>query len=259
MTTYAMPARARKLPTWGYVVIVVVYLAIVQFGNAIATSGLDWDYGKFRTNEQVLRALTIPVGASMIFAVIVATVLGWWGPIWKDDRPVQKWVRIVPGLLLAAIVIGTNYPELSNRNADFVLLFIVSALMVGFTEELVFRGIGVIAFRANGFPEARVALWTCLIFGLAHGTNIFVEGPSAIGQVLATAIAGFFFYLVRRSTGYIVFAMALHGLWDFGLFTSNLVKDELYWGAALFILADIVLAILLLVRRHHIELEGSTY
>lgn len=68
--------------------------------------------------------------------------------------------------------------------------------------------------------------------------------------------AGFFFYLVLRASGRLVVAMALHGLWDFGLFTGNL-GDEIYAGAGAFIAADVFLAVLLLVRRRHIELPET--
>ena len=248
-----LPPRARRLPVWAFVAIVLVYLVIVQGALPLATSGMDFEYGKFPDTETVLRALLIPVGVSMVFAVLVATVLGWWAPIWKDDRPVQRWVRIVPMLLIAAVIVGTSYAKLADRGLTYTVCFLVGALMVGFTEELMFRGIGIVTFRSNGYSEAKVALWTCVIFGLAHGTNVFTEGPSAFVQVLVTAVAGYFFYLTRRVSGLILVGMVVHGLWDFGLFTGTLGKD-LYPLTAIFILMDIVLAVTLLVRRRKIEL-----
>lgn len=248
-----LPIGARRFPVWGYVVIIVVYLAIVQSLPYLTTRGMDIEYGKYPDSETVLRALVLPIGITAVLAAIIVTVLGWWGPVWRDHRPVRRWVRVVPILLIAAVLVGTNYAKLADRGLGYSLLFLFGALLVGFTEETMFRGIGVWVFRSNGFGEAKVALWTCLIFGLAHGTNIFTEGAGAILQVLVTAIAGYFFYLTRRTTGFIVVAMVIHALWDFGLFTTNL-SDPMYTGAVVFILMDIVLAIVLLVRRKHIEL-----
>jgi len=253
MAAETLPTRARRLPVWGWIAIVVVYLAIVQGVGILATSGMDVDYGKFPSIEAVARGLLVPVGTSVLFVIVVVSVLRWWGPVWKDDRPVQPWVRIVPTLLIAVVIVGTNYSELSRHGLTFTLLFLAGALMVGFAEETMFRGLGVMVFRSNGFTEGRVALWTCVIFGLAHGTNIVTEGPQAILQVLITAIAGYFFYLTRRASGGILLAMVAHGLWDFGLLSGSLGKD-MYPLSFLFILTDVVLAATLLVRRKHIEL-----
>ncbi|HEX5924917.1 MAG TPA: hypothetical protein VFY45_13885 [Baekduia sp.] len=43
-----------------------------------------------------MRNALIPIGLSIVYAVAVATWLGWWGEIVRDDRPVAPWVRRVP-------------------------------------------------------------------------------------------------------------------------------------------------------------------
>jgi membrane protease YdiL (CAAX protease family) len=129
--------------------------------------------------------------------------------------------------------------------------------MVGLGEEAMFRGIGVTTFRVNGFTEGRVALWSTVIFGLAHASNVFSEGSKAALQVGVTIVAGYFLYLIRRRSGGLIVAALVHGLWDFGLISGAIVDDETYTGTALFILANIVLVTILLVRRHHIEPEAA--
>jgi membrane protease YdiL (CAAX protease family) len=89
--------------------------------------------------------------------------------------------------------------------------------------------------------------------GLAHAANLFSEGPKALLQVLVTAVAGYFFYLIRRAFNGLVVAAVVHGLWDFGIISSQVVANKTYLGTGLFILADIVLALIVLIRRHHIE------
>lgn len=253
-----IPTSGRSLSTVAYVIVIVVYLAVVQGVPYLSTAGLDdIEYGVFPDTETVFWALVVPVGVSMLFAIAVVTWLGWWPQILRDHRPVNRWVRIVPILMVVAIVVGTDYADLFDTSVGFVVLFVVGALMVGFTEETMFRGIGVTAFRANGYSEPRVALWVAVLFGLAHGTNLFTEGLGALLQIFVTAVAGFFFYLVLRVSGSLVVAMVLHGLWDFGLFSSR-TTDELYVGGAVFLLVDVILAIVLLVRRHQIGLDPAT-
>ena len=124
----------------------------------------------------------------------LVAVLGWWRPVFTDNKPVQRWVRTLPVIMAFA---GMNYAGLGHKGIGFTALYALTMLGVGFAEEGMFRGLGVVAFRVNGFAEAKVALWTCVLFGLAHATNLFDEGPKALFQVLVRAVAGYFFYLIR--------------------------------------------------------------
>lgn len=252
-----IPTAGRSMSTVGFVVFVVVYLAIVQLVPYLSTAGLDeFEYGTFPDVDTVLLALVVPVGVSFVFVAAVASWLGWWPQMLRDHRPVNRWVWFVPIVMLVAILVGTDYSSVFDTSLGYIVLFLLGTALVGITEETVFRGVGVTAFRKNGFSESRVALWTSVIFGLAHGTNVFVEGPSAFVQVLNTAIAGFFFYLVLRVTGRLIAGMVLHALWDAGLFTG-LITDEAYIGGLAFLLANIVMAIVLLVRRRHIGVDPT--
>ena len=49
----------------------------------------------------------------------------------------------------------------------------------------------------------------------------------------------------------------LHGLWDFGTISAAVVANKSYLGAGLFILADVIMVIILLIRRHRIEPAGN--
>jgi membrane protease YdiL (CAAX protease family) len=243
----------RRLPVWGYVAIVVAYLAIIQFAGRAFTAGLDVDFAAPHTSEQALRSMVYPIGLSALFVYLVVAILGWWKPVFVDDRPVQRWVRIIPIIMVITILLGVNYGGLADKGLGFTLLLLTAGLVVGFGEEGMFRGLGVVAFRVNGFSEGKVALWTTLIFALAHGTNIFSEGPQAFLQVLITVLAGYFFYLIRRYSGGLVMPAIVHGLWDFSLISSYVVEDKAYPGALLFMLANLVLLVIVLVHRHRIE------
>jgi membrane protease YdiL (CAAX protease family) len=246
-------AGIRRLPVWGFVVIAAVYLLIVQGLSKLLTAGLHTTYAAPASVNELWRSITVPVLVSLVFVYAVVGVLGWWRPVFTDDRPVRRWVWVIPAIIAVTALAGMNYPGLGQRGAGFTVLFAVSMLGVGFAEEGMFRGLGVVTFRANGFTEAKVALWTCVLFGLAHATNLFSEGPKALIQVLVTAAAGYFFYLTRRVSGGLVVPAVVHGLWDFGAISASVVPGRIYLGAGLFILADIVMVILLLIRRRHIE------
>jgi uncharacterized protein len=241
------------VPVWAYLVIVATYLVIVQGVSKLLTSGLNITYAAPVSVNQLWRGITVPVFISLAFVYAVVAVLGWWRPVFTDAKPVRRWVWLLPAIMVITVLAGVNYMGLGNKGAGFTALLALSMLGVGFAEEGMFRGLGVVAFRVNGFAEGQVAWWTCVIFGLAHATNLISEGPKALVQVLVTAVAGYFFYLIRRVSGGLAVPAVLHGLWDFGLVSGLVVAGQTYAGANLFALADVVLAIIVLAGRRHIE------
>ena len=100
----------------------------------------------------------IPIAVSGVFAIGIATWLGWWQQIIHEPLRTQRWVRIVPVALLLAAAIGTSWANLLDQKAELALALVVLVLIVGFTEELMFRGIGVVTFRRMDLTEGRVAL-----------------------------------------------------------------------------------------------------
>ncbi len=247
-----LPAGAKRLPVIGYIAIVLLYLVILQSLPFLLKGNDDATYGTFPGVGGIVRLLWIPVGISLLLGIVVVTVLRWWAPVLRDDRPVRRWVWTIPIVMFVTILLGTNYRLVAQQGAGYFIALLFGCLLVGTAEELMYRGIGVVTFRSLGFTEGKVALWVAVIFGLSHATNIISEGPKSIVQVLTTMVAGYFFYLIRRVGGTLVLPMLIHGLWDFGLLTG-VASGKAYLGSALFILADIVLAIIVFVRRHHIE------
>ena len=68
---------ARNLTWWQFVLIVIVYAAIIQVGGRIIGSGVDSD-DAFATTGNFLKTALIPIALSSVFAIAVATWLGWW-------------------------------------------------------------------------------------------------------------------------------------------------------------------------------------
>lgn len=251
-TSDAMPAGARRLPVVGFVAVVVLYLVVLQGLGLLLRPENGAAYGSFPDTGTAWRTLVVPVAASLVLGIAVVSALRWWRPVLRDDRPVRRWVWALPAVMVAAILAGTNYGLIGDKGAGLFLTLLLGCLLVGAAEELMYRGIGVVTFRANGFSEGRVALWVAVIFGLSHASNIISEGAASLVQVLITAVAGYFFYLMRRVAGTILVPMLVHGLWDFGLLTTS-AGTTAYAGFVFFLLADIVLAVLVLVRRRQIE------
>lgn len=169
-------ARVRKTPVWVFIVLAIVYLAILQALIRLLTPNLDVGYARFTSVEVIWRALLLPVGVSALFVAAAVTVLGWWRPVLHDHRPVRRWVRVVPIIMGVAVLGGINYPQLADKGAGFTLLLLLGALLVGCGEEGMYRGIAVTTFRVNGYGEGKVALWSSVVFGLSHAANFFSVG-----------------------------------------------------------------------------------
>lgn len=238
-------STGRRLPVWGFILLVIGYLAAVQLIPQLTTPP-DSKYGAFTTTAEIVGGLWMTVAVGSVIGFVAVAVLGWWRPVFVDDRRLPRWTWVFPVVLLVGIVAGTSYGNLSDKGLSYTLMLLAGCLFVGVSEELMFRGIGITVFRQAGFTEGMVALWTCVLFGLAHATNIFTEGVGAVPQVLVTAVAGYFFYVTRRVSGLLIVSMIIHGLWDFGLFTNTL-STPTGTGGIVFILVDIVLAIVAIV------------
>ncbi len=259
MSDLAVPTTSiRKLPVWALILLIIVYLGILQSSNILLTRDLEANYAAPTSLNELWRSISLGVGISLVFVYLVVAVLHWWHPVFVDDHPTQRWVRWLPLTMLVAIAVGTNWSGLADRGITFTLALLGTVLMVGFAEEGMFRGIAVTTFRVNGYSEAKVALWTTVLFGLGHATNLFAEGPSALVQVLVTAAAGFFFYLIRRWSGGLVIPAVLHGFWDFGVISGGVIPDKTYVLGGFFILADLVMLAIVLIHRHRISPEPAT-
>lgn len=243
---------------------VVVYLTIIQGGTLLLTAGQHYDYGNFPTVEAIIRSITIPVGLSVVFVAIVISWLGWWKRILSEKIRLTRWAWIVPVLMVLSIITVTSYSQLAAVSPMMIFALLASILLVGMGEELMFRGIVLEAMRnANRRSELKAALFTALIFGGVHMTNVFTAGPSAFLQAAIVSVSGLFFYVALRVSGTLLVPIILHAGWDFSLLSGTLgIDPEPSTLGFVALLTNLVLAIIVIARWRAIwprsaELENS--
>ena len=213
----------------------VVVIVVIQ-----ATSGIPYtEWGDSAGNLWRGAVISLVVGAVVV--AIVTTWLGWWRPAIRERRTTRaKWTIIAPALLVVALVGNLAGIDWSSVGADFVIAALVLGVFVGFNEEMTSRGLLLVGLRGST-REVWVALVSSLLFGLMHGINIFLgqsvgETLPQIGQAF---LLGLQFYILRRVTGSLIWAMALHGAWDFSVFCLG-VTDGSNPLAVLVLLAGVL-------------------
>lgn len=240
------------------VLVFALYLAAF-YGVWIVT---DVDYARVAESADTLwRWYVAPLAAGAVVLVVATSMLGWWRPVLFEAHRLAgpRWLWVGPLAMVIIAVTMASIKDFSGATAAVLLPGVIGSIGVGFCEEVSSRGVLITGFRGR-LTEPRVWFLSCLLFGLLHLPNwVFGAGPAAGLQVLLAFGAGSNLYLLRRLSGSLVWAMVLHGSWDFISFIGTGSG-----GAADFLLfANPVIGIALgiaLARRERgvqIELAGA--
>lgn len=177
------------------------------------------------TTDNIIKGIVIPVAVGALVLAVVTTALGWWRPVLRElpesspPRP-PRWLLAVPILVFIGTLLGIDYGNLGNMGGAMIMWLAIGTALVGFSEEIAYRGLAVVGFR-GGYSEVKVWLFSAILFGLLHGVNVVLgqgAGPT-IQQVIFAFVLGSVFYAIRRITGTIIIPMVIHAIWDFGSFT----------------------------------------
>lgn len=203
---------------WRLLALLVVYFAIYLGAGQLA--------GVIRgeSDGELLDSLT-NVFFSITFALIVGAILltaltaymGWNQEIY-GRQPVYRswWMWLGPLIAAVPIVLRVLDIDWGGPALSVVLLVLATGLMIGYVEELLFRGIAVKMLRASGQREFSVAVLSSLLFALSHSVNV-LQGQelSTVGSTVVYTFAfGALMYLTMRSFRFIIAAMIMHGLTD---------------------------------------------
>jgi len=189
---------------------------------AWAVGGLDYDAVGDSTST-VVKGIVIPVALGAVFLAVATSYLGWWGPAIREALRAPRWLWAVPALMVLpglGSLLGGIGP--ADRAGAYLLALGVGTLLVGFSEELLTRGTGLVGLR-GGFGEALSWFFSCLIFGLIHAVNVFFGQSigSTVQQIVFAFLAGTVFYITRRVSGTLVLCMLLHAWIDFTTFAFS--------------------------------------
>lgn len=250
----AAPTATRVPITLGRgIAIAVLYAAVFLVAGLI--SGVDYD-NISQSSSNVVGFVVIPVGLGILVTLAVTARWGWWHQLFhEDDRLTRpRWRWLIPAFVSGTILVTLIVAPWDEFPVGLVLLILIGTLMVGFAEEIIFRGYVLLGARAR-YTEVGAWFFSSAAFGLLHGLNI-ISGQAVgltLKQIVLAFVLGSGFYLIRRITGLLVVCMVLHGLWDFSTFigagrgdhaegiAAGLAAAPFVYGAAITIIAVLVI------------------
>lgn len=203
------------------VAIAVIYMAVV----ALLWWATGMDYTKVGESATTLMlGIVLPVGAGAVFLAIAASVLGWWQPALFENRSGKGWMWLAPALMLIAALSLIGSRDLSQLNPTWAITLAVGVALVGFSEEMMTRGLGLVGYRGS-LSEGWAWFAMSATFGLLHGLNLLFGQAllPTLQQIGISFVAASVFYVLRRVSGALVWAMALHATWDFASFVGSSV------------------------------------
>lgn len=203
-------------------------------------SGVDYDLIADNTSN-VIRGIVPMVGLSLIWALFVSWRSGWVGPIFAKQpvTALPKYLWLLPICWFALCLIRFVSSPWASFDLSYLAILAFAMLMVGFNEELLFRGILAYGTRGStGWSEARAMLVSALGFGLFHLPNLLAGQaltPTLI-QVTYAFFMGITLYVSMRLSRSILLPVAMHALWDFTTFTSKSQPQSTTLSLASFVL-----------------------
>jgi membrane protease YdiL (CAAX protease family) len=198
----------------------IIYMAIV--GAVWAVNDVNYNTVGDNTRN-IMAGIIVPIGLGAIFLAIAASVLGWWRPALREiPRVGPRWLLLIPAIYVVAALGGLLSVDFANVEGKYVLYLAIATLLVGFSEEMLCRGLGLVGLRGS-LPEVWVWFSSCLIFGAIHTLNIAfgAEVGITVAQIGLAFLAGTVFYVLRRNTGALIWAMLLHAFWDFNTLIAS--------------------------------------
>lgn len=154
-----------------------------------------------------------------VLAVRLLSRLGWWRTAgFRQAMRSRDLLWFLPLLLPAffSLAAGLEFGGLA-----LTLGLLVTALLIGFTEETIFRGLMLTALKARGPWTA--AIITSVLFGLSHSLNLLSgkSGAEILIQVAYALAVGFAFAAIVFKTGLIWPLVVVHALIDFTSFLGK--------------------------------------
>jgi hypothetical protein len=184
-----------------------------------------------RLDALVSRGILWPVVAAALFVVAVGRVAAWPDLALRPPQPGTlrvMWFPVLYVLIFLSLAVWFGLPS-----ARILVLVAINTLVVGLSEEVMFRGLLYPALRR------RMRIWSAIVltsalFGVVHVLNVVMTGALAASalQAVAASMSGLVFLALRLRTGSLWPGIVYHAAWDFSTFVMVIAGTGAGGGGA---------------------------
>lgn len=210
------------------IIAAVLYTAIMGVGMFYMKAFLDITYGDPAMMNLFWFILIILNGLNIFW---VTRYFSWTAIGFRPlDRKQLLWFLPSIALLIAmwvACLSGLSRASLSAAQWQLFALAGFTTLLVGFGEEIMYRGIVLHAFLTTNRVRWAM-LVSAIAFSLLHAVNVFGGVPlfKVPFQLAMTFLFGFFFAPLMLKLNNILPLIIFHWLWDFVVFAAPLAGEQ---------------------------------
>ncbi|WP_292381927.1 CPBP family intramembrane glutamic endopeptidase [Methanosarcina sp. UBA289] len=232
--------------------IFTIWLIVVVGGGLLQVRGQPT-----QLDELVKSQLIFGVIVAVVFLTGVITYLNWWDQIgWKGlNNSRNMHLLWLPAIFLFFLLVNILFRGLPPTRV--LLIIIINTLMVGISEELMFRGIlfhGV----SSSFGIWRAVWITAIVFGSVHTLNGLITGDfkASVIQAFFAGMFGVWTVALRVRLDTVIPLIIIHWLWDCLAFLTD-SSEGLVLLSFSFILFFYGIWLLRNCRHSRLDLQGE--
>ncbi|NTU72479.1 MAG: CPBP family intramembrane metalloprotease [Coriobacteriia bacterium] len=243
----------KRLSVPGTLLFVFLWLVASLAGAFVGRILLGPHPDSFSDVSAVIGAVIPQQIFGLVFAVAAVWYLGWQSPVLHEELRARRWVMVVPVASFALCAIAADWSRIAASDPLLVLVSLTAVLLIASSEETVFRGVALHAFRQR-YSEGVAASATTLLFALAHLVGALTLSPL---MFISTLLGGAIYYLTRRVSGGILLPILLHAYVDFSLYSIAFGPGEnLDNLAPVIVMGEVLLLIVVAVLHSKVSLPA---
>ena len=206
----------------------VTYVSIIGLGMF---SMFHFFGARYASSEMFNAFWIVEIVLSILVITVVKKYFSWKEIGFVDtDKKQLVWLLPFVFTLIVMFYAGINsvyINGISDSNSRSIVLIGITTLMVGFSEEVMFRGI-IFNSLLKKYSKVKSVLISSLAFGLLHTVNIFagLSFKEMIVQFVLTTIYGLLFALIFLRIKSIIPLIIFHWLWDFIVISISIIGYE---------------------------------
>ena len=145
----------------------------------------------------------------------------------KINKKNMVWLlpmAVVSVMILFNMASLITQAQITTQQWQLFAIVGITTLLIGVSEELVYRGVVFAAFFKDS--KVKALLVSAMMFSLLHSVNVLagVDLTGMVIQMAMTFITGLFYGLVRLKIQCIIPLMIFHWLWDFYLIGGTVLQ-----------------------------------